>query len=213
MTGEATTKAAKAKKTAIQMLVGAAFGAGSMLLLLKVLPIRKLATDEFLLFSIGAIWAIIGVFVLFGSASPKLGAKLLNVADEEDLRDQRRILMGSSAVFLLWGGSHIIIALAGSAALLPAWAGVIAMLVALVACVVIYVRDRHLYDEFTWKLTMDASYYCFAGLWAVFSIWCTLSVAGFAAPPSPAIILVLLSGGYLLATFVAAGRAGLLSQK
>jgi hypothetical protein len=213
MTSEAITKSAKAKKMAIQMIVGAVFGAGSMIMLSKMVPMRSLAADEFILFSVGAIWAIIGVFILFGTASPKVGAKLLNVEDEEDLREQRRILIGSAIIFLTWGSSHMILAVSGSMAFFSAWAGIGAMLISLFACVLIYFRDRHLYDEMMWKLTLHAGYLCFTGLWVVLSVWCAMTISGLVAAPTPEIILALFSGGYLLTTVISAGRAGLLAPK
>lgn len=213
MTSDAKPQDSKAKKFALQWVGGGAFGLLGTMAFIGLMPDKQLAHDELILGLVGLIYALTGLSVLLGSLMPKLGAKMLNVSDGEELMEQRKMFLGSSVVMLVWGVAQIILMLSASANALPAWAGVGAMAIALLLCFLTWYRDRHLYDELMWKVTMDASYICFAGLWIVLSLWCAMAMVGLSAAPTPAAILALFSGGYLLAAFVAAGRMGMLAAR
>jgi len=213
MTTDVNAKRELVKKFFMQFIIGAIFGALAVYGLVSFSFLTKMAIDEFVLAAVGMIYLIIGIFVLLGCLSPKFGAKLLNVADEEELHDQRRVLLGSSLAFLGIGSGQLILTLSGTSNIFQPWIGVAAISASMVLCVLIWFRDRHLYDELMWKITMDASYICFAGLWVILFLWCAMALVGIWISPTPATILALFSGGYLLATFIAAGRRGLLAPK
>lgn len=213
MTGEMMAEPGKAKKFMLQMIGGGIAGGTGMIALNHVLALNTLGTDRLILAAIGFIYVMTGLIVLAGSLVPKMGAKMLNVSDEEDLREQRRLLLSSSLTLLTFGVAQIILVKAGEGKMIPAWMGAGAMLLSLVFAAAIWIRDRHLYDEMMMKLSLDASYICFCGLWLVLVPWGCLAMTGLAPAPTPTAIIALFSGGYLLSSVVAAGRVGLLAPK
>jgi hypothetical protein len=206
-------KPGKAKKAVFQMSVGGVCGVLAIAALRKFLPAGELTADELALSTLGVIYSLSGLLIMVGLSVPKLGEKLLNVEDQDELMEQRRMLAGTSAICLIWGVAQILLLISGPGKLLPAWAGVTFISLGMIMCVGIYYRDRRFYDELIWDITQKASYICFAGLWVLFSVWGAAAMAGLVVVPSPAAIIALFSGGYLLATFVAAGQKGLLETK
>lgn len=54
---------------------------------------------------VAALYAVTGLTIMLGTASPRLGARLLNVEDADELREQKKVLTLSGAAMLLWGGA------------------------------------------------------------------------------------------------------------
>ena len=213
MTTEVTAQAGKTKKLVLQMIGGGIAGGASVIALNHFLSFETLGADNMILAVVGLIYVLTGMIVLIGSAVPKMGAQMLNVSDEEDLLEQRHILLSSSLMILAFGAAQIILVLSGDGKMFPAWAGAGAMLLSMLFGSVIWIRDRHRYDEMMMKLSLDASFICFCGLWLVLVPWGCLAMTGLAPSPTGAAIVALFSGGYLLASVVAAGRVGLLAPK
>jgi hypothetical protein len=89
-----------------QVAIGAIVGGVSMGLALASIDGLKGATltpDEAVALGAGVIYSLIGLFVGVGALFPKAGSELLNVEDEEEIRDQRHIF-GWGAVAMLLSG-------------------------------------------------------------------------------------------------------------
>ena len=213
MTTDITAQAGKTKKMVLQMIGGGIAGGTGMIALNHFLSLNTLGTDRLILAAIGFIYVMTGLIVLVGSLVPKMGAKMLNVSDEEDLLEQREILLGSSLMLLTFGVAQIILVLSGDGKMFPAWAGAGAMLLSMLFGSAIWIRDRHRYDEMMMKMSLDASFICLCGLWLVLVPWGCLAMTGLSPAPSATAIVALFSGGYLLSSVVAAGRVGLLAPK
>ncbi|MBU7580287.1 MAG: hypothetical protein KAF27_07410, partial [Porphyrobacter sp.] len=54
---------------------------------------------------IGVLYAVIGLGIVLGAASPGAGARFLNVEDADELREQKKVLTLSGAAMALWGVS------------------------------------------------------------------------------------------------------------
>ena len=139
-----------------QVAIGAIVGGVSMGLALASIDGLKGATltpDEAVALGAGVIYSIIGLFVGLGALFPKAGSELLNVEDEEEIRDQRHIF-GWGAVAMLLSGLLMLGLVLGS----PGFeflgravaAALVAACVAGIACVGYITRNDS--DEFGKRL-------------------------------------------------------------
>lgn len=204
------TKMNKNHKIILQLVVGAAVGALVGYFGASLLKGASLAGDQVAVVAIGAMYLVMGAFCGFGVLFPKVGSNLLNVEDEEDLREQRRILTGSAISTVALGAALAALALAGPGQMLSRGTGLGALLAALLLLVTISVRDWHLYDELMMGISRDAGNFAFCGIGTTLLIWASAAWLGMAAAPTPLALVAIISGGFLFAVFVAAARRGML---
>jgi len=162
---------------------------------------------------VGGLYILLGLFVFAGTVAPGLGAQFLNVEDEEDLREQRVVLQLSCYAMAVWGGALVLLALAGEngpvapdPALVPALGGIVFGLF-------LAWRSYRRSDELMAAVNQEAAAISYFLVFLVLGGWGALAQLGFAPPPAP---IDLLSAFYLLvlfATFIAAGRRGMLDVK
>ena len=92
------------KKMLLQMLAGAMIGgAATMAALMTWDDLDPSDPAQMVAFVTGMIYALMGTMVGIGAIAPAAGARMLNVEDVEDLRDQRTILGLSAAACLFIG--------------------------------------------------------------------------------------------------------------
>ncbi len=197
-----------------QVAIGAIVGGVSMGLALASIDGLKGATltpDEAVALGAGVIYSIIGLFVGLGALFPKAGSELLNVEDEEEIRDQRHIF-GWGAVAMLLSGLSMLGLVLGS----PGFeflgravaAALVAACVAGIACVGYITRNDS--DEFGKRLSRDSGQVTLVLTAALFGGWAVLSHLGY-VPMFTA--LGFLGGGlliYLVAIFFVVAKAGLI---
>ncbi len=211
---EAGTKKQKLAKAALQGVFGGIVGYASARFFLGQLELEKIGIDAMLLVSVGLIYAIIGIFIGAGLLAPKLvGARLLNVEDAEELTEQRRILTGSSICMVAIGGALIMLAISGPGGYLPPVAGFAAIVASVAVALIITLRDWKYYDELTLRVTLEASYLAFAVFCLIIWLWCSGAWVGWIAAPGPLAIMALISGLYLLAIFIVAGKRGMMTPR
>jgi hypothetical protein len=163
--------------------------------------------------AVGAVFLVIGVIIAAGLANPAFGASYLNVEDAGDLREQRPVLWPSSGAMAAWGLMLVLLAAGGPAgSLLPTTvlAGAGALLAITVALTLVAWRVM---DELMRGLSTEAgnmSYYLVA---LIGGGWAMLAHLGFAPAPAPLDWLTMLTGLALPASFIVAGRRGLLTQR
>lgn len=211
----------RSNKVALQLLAGGLFGAliGPGLAHLVIsfdLPIGgvNLKPGGVVLAAVGGVYSLMGLFVLFGVVWPRLGAVILNVADEEDLRERRTILLVSALTCIALGVAMVVLPFAGPGGPVRTGIAAIVMIGALGLAgylTWISIRDRH-YDELWSHLSAQASAITLAMLASLMVVWGTLAYLGMASPLDPLMIVAAPPGLFLLASFIATGRKGMLTQ-
>lgn len=182
------------------LLVVSSFQAGSF---------DDAGASEMAALAVGAVFVVIAVVIGAGLASPRFGSHYLNVEDAGDLREQRPVLWRSAGAMAAWG--VMLVLLAADQLSPPAALAAVAVLLAIVAWLTLAAWRRM--DELMRRLSTEGgnmSYYLVAlagGGWAMFAH------LGFAPAPAPLDWLTMLTALTLPASFIVAGRRGLLAQR
>ena len=165
-----------------RMLGGAVFGAaGTGLFLAFVGEPHMDLKDPGVMIAIvsGLTYVLIGLIVALGLASPKAGAKFLNVEDAEEIREEGPKLWLSALCCLLIGGFLLALAMAG---------GLIRVELALViagACLagvlIVGTISAKKYDELTRQISLEASAWSFYVILLVGGAWAALAHLGYGA--------------------------------
>lgn len=209
----AENKALKTRKLIVQMVSGGLVGGIGSYAAMSLIDPKTLNVDQVIVGGIGLIYLLMGLFVGFGLLAPKLGSKILNVEDVEEIHEQRRMLTGSSIVMATIGAALAALALAAPGATVSPLAGFGGIAAALMVSVAITARDWKYYDEMMWQLSRDAGNLAFCGIGTILMLWGSAAAVGLAAAPTPLALVALVAGGMLLAIFVSATRAGLMMPR
>jgi hypothetical protein len=214
MNEAAQAQPSKWRKVAVQAVVGAICGAAGMSAVLWLLDGQALATPSVSVIvaaGVGVIYLITGLFVGFGVLAPSIGAKLLNVADREELIEQRPMLTGSSVAMTLLGAAVVGLAASDpSVSLLEPLAAFWIFVATMAVGTVISLRMWPRYDEL-WRALVRESSALFGYLvFAVLALWGAAAVAELVPGPGPLDLLSLVFGGFLLASFIAVGQRGMM---
>lgn len=206
-------------KIALRLLMGGLFGAMVGLGLAQLVMYLDVPTVGFrispggaILAFVGALYVLMGLIVWIGVSSPKLGVKILNVVDEDDLRDRRPLLHGSAVTCLALGVAMVTLPFAGDAGIVSRPAALLIVAVALAVSGLISwvaVRDRH-YDEFWSHIVAQASAVTLALLASLMVVWGSAAHLGLMSPPDPLLVVAAPPALFLLASIIAVGRKGLL---
>jgi hypothetical protein len=203
----------KGRKLIFQLALGGLIGGLAGYFGLGVLDTETMAADQVIVSGVGLIYLLMGLVVGFGLAAPKLGSNILNVEDAEEIRDQRRILTGSSICMVVLGVALIVLPMAGPGSRMSPLGGLGSLLAALTILTAISIRDWKYYDEMMLQLSRDAGNLAFGGIGGALLIWSSAAWVGLASAPTPLGLVAMISGGYLLAIFVASARRGLLRPR
>jgi hypothetical protein len=174
---------------------------------------RTMSIDQVIVGGIGVVYLMMGLIIGFGLAFPKLGSKMLNVEDAEEIGDQKRILTGSSMCMMVLGVALVILPMAKPDGAITPLVGFGGLLAALAILVAISIRDWKHYDELILQMSRDAGNFAFCGTAFALLIWASAAWAGLASAPTPLALVAIISGGFLLAAFVAGARLGLLRPR
>lgn len=111
----ATTKR-PLRKFLFQMLVGAVFGAGVTAVFLAALGGTWIETSDgatMIAVVAGISYALMGLLVGFGAIAPNAGARILNVEDPDELREERGNIAAGAIGSVLIGLFLLALALSG----------------------------------------------------------------------------------------------------
>jgi hypothetical protein len=162
---------------------------------------------------IGLFYAVIGLFVGLGTASPQIGARFLNVEDADELREQKKVLTLSGVAMTLWGVGLIAIALAAPDGPLPAGVslavGSLTILVGTWMSLPVYRAS----DELMRAISLEGGALSFGLMMLVAGGWAMLAHVGYAAGPAPIDLLSLFYVLLLVASFIVVGRRGMLAPR
>lgn len=197
-------------KFAVQAVVGGVTGFVCTTLLLKTHWFGQIADNAgaLALLLVGVTYLLCGVTMYLPSLHPRLGAKFLFVADEEELRELRPIILASGIVMGAIGAGQILLVLAHANAV-PPLLGAMVMFSSIVLAIAVTVAQWRQYDEFWKQVSMEGSQYT---LWAVLVAligWATLAQFGWVPAINPLGLIALLMGLALVCTMIAAQRRGM----
>jgi len=214
---EEKTQAEKRKKLWKQIIGGFIFGF-TITLALNFLfedmwdSFSELSSDVLLLNFIGWIYTLMGMVCGLGLILPKkIGVQMLNIEDEEELDEQRRILTGSSIVLLAIGISLCLLALSGDSGIISPEIAFSAIIISTLASLFITLKDWKHYDELLRQMSLEATYLSFSMTAIILWFWCSAAWIDWMSLPSPLIIISLISGLYIISVFIICGRRGLLT--
>jgi hypothetical protein len=213
MTNNIEPASAKTGKVVMQLLIGGLVGGVAGYFGAELLTRADASAGQAAVAGVGLIYLMMGLFCGAGVAVPKIGAKMLNVEDESELREQRRVLTGSAICMGAIGAALLILAAAGAASAIPSGAAFGGILLASLLGVLITWRDWKYYDELILQVSRDAGNYAFLGVGGFIMLWSAAAYLGFASALSPLSLIALVTGGLLLAVFIAAGRRGMLKPR
>lgn len=209
-----TTTKNPTKKFLLQMLIGASVGAGTTAAFLALFGDAWIETSDggtIIAMLAGLIYAVMGLFVGFGLAAPRAGARLLNVEDEEELRAERPVLRMAAISCVLIGLFLIVLAGAGDAtSLIGREFAVFVALGSLAAVLILSVAMNKRTDELTRQVSLESSALTLYAALAIFGGWAVLARLGYVAWVSPVAFVGLLALLMLVATFIVSARKGML---
>lgn len=221
-----TTKASGAagwKKIAVQALFGAIVGAGGMFAALSLLEGGNgidWPGSAVILLGLGFLYALMGAFVGIGALAPQLvGQRLLNVADADEIVEERSHLGGSAIGCLALGGGLMLFAYAAgteAVGLTPrvSVAAAFWMLLAMLGLFTLLSlwmwRD---FDELWRQLTLEITAITGNLMMLVAVLWGGAAAADLVAGPHPLDLVSLSFGLMLLGCFIATGRRGMMAPR
>ena len=206
----------KWRKFALQALLGALLGAGFSVGVNEMVDSGVLGTfsaaQEAAAF-VAMLYGVIGLLVGFGTALPRAGATMLNVEDEEELREQRRMLAWSAGSMVLMGALLALLALAGPGGMVPpgpALAFYAAGWLVLAGASVVVLRNM---DELMRALTRETGELAYYLVLTVCGGWAVLAWLGYVPAMGMLPFITMNHGLLLLASFIAAARRGMIMPR
>jgi hypothetical protein len=216
MTSENHTSAAPrwVRKLLIPALIGGVAGFAASAAMMRYIDspaVGGLGLSATLAALVGVLYCVIGIGIVFGAASPGLGAKFLNVEDADELREQKTMLVWSGASMLLWGVSLLALALAAPDGPVPQAAALAMGGGGLVIGIALSVLVYRASDELMAAVNLEAGALSYGITSLVVGLWAMLAHLGYAAAPAPLDLLTLFYVLALVASFIAVGRRGMLT--
>jgi hypothetical protein len=214
MTDEKTsTNRRGLKKRLLGLLVGLAAGyaaAASATQFINSDMVGGLAKSASIAALVGVLYALIGLGVGLGAASPKFGARFLNVEDADELREQKKVLVLSGLGMTLLGLSLFALALAAPDGPLPQRAALALSGGGLALGTVLSIPAYRLSDELMRAVNVEGGALSFGLTVLIAGGWALFAHLGYAAAPAPLDLLTLFYAIMLFASFIATGRRGML---
>lgn len=162
---------------------------------------------------VAVLYALIGLAVGLGAASPKVGARFLNVEDADELREQKKVLVLSGFGMTLLGLALFALALAAPDGPLPQGTALALGGGGLVLGTILSIPAYRMSDELMRAINLEAGALSF-GLTGLFvGGWAMLAHLGYAAAPVPLDLLTLFYAIIMIASFIAVGRRGMLKPR
>lgn len=162
---------------------------------------------------VAVIYIATGLSVGVGLVAPKAGARFLNVEDADELREQRKMLGYSFVAMLALGALMLVAVFAAPMGPIPP-ATAIAAIAGLVGLTIwMGMAQRRHIDELMRELSREATTLAFYLTVLIGGGWAMLAHTGFVDGPAPLDWLTLFAGTILAASFICAGRRGMLEMR
>lgn len=208
---------ASAKKAAVSGLLGAFLGASSVSALLYLAGptlLEAMGPSRIALAGVGVVYALVAGMVGFGVAAPRVGAKVLNVADAEELRDDRANLIFSTVAMALLALTFLLLALAQgpdfAAGIVPAPVAMAALLLMLAGGGIASWLWNDRFDELGRQLGLEGAAWAFYLSSTILTLWAAADYLGLGATLTPVDVVTVPAAMLLLGAFVAVGRRGMM---
>lgn len=212
----AQRKPPKWRKVAISAAMGAAFGVLGMVALGPLLhsgTLGSVGASGLVAGTIGLLYVAMALCIGIGLASPGPGARFLGMQDEDELREQRRLLAHAVATMVAMGGALIVLALAGPGGVLPRPMALVAALALFAASVPLTFFQWRRMDELMRRVSNEAGNLAFHLVLLAGGGWAMLAHLGLARAPAPLDWLSMFFGLVLVASLVATARRGMLAPR
>jgi uncharacterized protein (DUF2062 family) len=201
---------------AVGFVLGGLSGAGAVYLVgaLGVLgSLRDTPLSVTVATIVGAVYLVMAAVVLFGTLNSKLGAKLLQVEDEDEIHEQKRLMVDSGIAMTLWGAALIALAVAAPVGPLAAPVALAIGAGGLVGGSWFAWRTYRAADELMLAMNLEAGALTYALVLLVLGSWGMLAHLDYVAGPQPLDILTACYVLVMMATFFVAGRRGMLEPR
>ncbi len=116
-TQDISSPARKGRKLALMLGGGAVagfLGATGVLTLIDSGVLGSLDPSREIALLVSLLYGFMGLLVCFGAMSPRLGARMLNVQDADELREMKQSLLASGIASLAFGAVLAVLALTGT---------------------------------------------------------------------------------------------------
>ncbi|MGB3797299.1 MAG: hypothetical protein WA957_13470 [Alteraurantiacibacter sp.] len=210
------TRKSKVRKLLTALVIGAVVGFLVSFAFMRTAQLGilgELDTSREIAGLVGLLYVATACFVGFGVINPKLGARVLNVEDGEELQEQRSMLGWSVAGMAALGFALFIAALSAPVGPIPAEImiiGVVALLA--ISCFTSY-RQRRYTDELMRNVSLETASTAFYFTSIFGGGWALLAHGNVVAGPLPLDWLTMFAAIMLLATYWVCGKRGLLKQR
>jgi hypothetical protein len=204
------------RKLLIPGLIGAVAGFAASMAMMRFIDsstVGGLGKSATIAALIAVLYAVVGVSVGLGAASPKAGARFLNVEDADELSEQKKVLTLSGAAMTLWGVSLFALALAAPEGPVPQTAALVAAVAGLAIGGVLSVWAHRASDELMRAINLEAGSLSYGLVVLVGGGWALLAHLSFADAPVPLDWVSLFYVLVLLASFIVVGRRGMLKPR
>jgi hypothetical protein len=162
---------------------------------------------------VAVIYILIATIVLTGALSPKLGAKLLNVEDADEVREMQAQFVSSGLAMLLWGFALLGLVLAAPVGPLDPAVALAIGAGGLLSGTWFAVRSYRQADELMLAMNLEAGALTYGLVLLVVGGWAMGAHLGYVTAPQPLDLLTLFYVLVLLATFIVVGRRGMLMPR
>ena len=203
------------KKFIVQMLAGGVVGAAftaAVLYFWDGLGLDAAQPVQVIALVAGMIYAVMGLMVGVLAAVPSAGARILNVDDAEELRDQQPVLIISAATCVVIGLFFLILAAvpaSGDSGLVDRDVALPVAAVSLLAVIVMTRMTTRMVDELTQKISMESSAVAMQATMILFGGWAALAHLGYAEWVDPLAFIAILALLQLVVVFWVAVRRGI----
>lgn len=207
-------KARKRRKLAVNFGVGmiaGALGASAMLALVDTDTMDRLGIGQIAAMGLAAIYLLLGLGVLIGALSPRVGAVFLNVEDADELREERKLLTPSAISCLAMGAGLVALALAPdrlNSEFAATLFGISIVITIALSRTIMERADELMRDSM--REGAAASYYL---AFALLGGWAVLAHLRFVASPTMLAVVTLFYASALLGSFWVTGRRGMLMPR
>ena len=210
----------KWRKLVLQLVVGFALGGlagfGGAYLVDHVLVtggLEAVPLSAGIALFVAVIYLLFGTFVLGGLINPRIGAKVLNVEDADELAEQKAMLVNSGLAMVLCGGALAALALAAPVGPLTATAALLLAVGGLLGGMWFGWQAYRGSDELMLAVNLEGGALSYSFVFAVLGGWGMLAHLGYVAAPQPLDLLTVCYALVLVASYIVIGRRGMLKVR
>lgn len=155
-------------------------------------------------------YVVIAAMVLVGSASPAIGARMLNVEDADEVREMKAQFVSSGIAMLLWGVALLALVLAEPVGPLAAPLALAIGAGGMVIGLWFAFKSYRAADELMLAMNLEAGALTYGLVLVVVGGWGMGAHLGYLSAPAPLDLLTAFYVLVLVGTFISVGRRGML---